>query len=342
MSPSDVSPTLLPVLQGPALPEEVCTQAVEWMVALQAPGANEATQQAWQHWRTSHADHERAWRHIESFSAQLRGLDAPLVHGTLERGEAASRQRRRAIRYLAVALFTGSGAWLARDPLHTGWQDWTADHRTRTGERRTVTLADATRIDLDTASAIAVRFSPRARLVELLHGQILITTGADATGDTAAPFRPFLVNTPDGRLRALGTRFSVRRYGSETHLAVFDGAVEIQPALAPSATRVLRAGEQTRFGRLEITPTQPLTAGEPAWAKGMLVARDMPLAEFVAELERYRPGRVACAPGIAHLKVSGIYPLDDTDRVIDMLLRTQPVEARTMTRFWITLRPRGT
>lgn len=340
MSASDLPPTLLPALQGPALPEEVCTQAVEWMVALQAPDASEATRQAWQQWRASHADHERAWRHIESFSAQLRGLDAPLVHGTLARGTEAPLQRRRAIRYLAMALFTGTGAWLARDQLHSGWQDFHADHRTRTGERRTVTLADATRIDLDTASAIAVRFTPRERVVELLRGQILVTTGTDPAS-AAAPHRPFLVDTPDGRMRALGTCFSVRRYGGDTHLAVFEGAVEVQPAHAPTATRTLRAGEQVRFSRLDVSPTQALAAAEPAWTQGMLVARDMPLAEFVAELERYRVGRVSCAPEIAGLKVSGIYPLDDTDRVIDMLLRTQAIEARTMTRFWVTLRPRG-
>jgi transmembrane sensor len=71
----------------------------------------------------------------------------------------------------------------------------------------------------------------------------------------------------------------------------------------------------------------------------MLVAHDMPLAEFIGELARYRPGRLACDPAIAHLRVSGIYPLADTTQVLDMLTRTLPVDVRQTTRFWVSVVP---
>ena len=47
---------------------------------------------------------------------------------------------------------------LARDGLVLQWQDLNADYRTGTGQRRALTLTDGTRVDLDTRSAIALRY----------------------------------------------------------------------------------------------------------------------------------------------------------------------------------------
>ena len=71
----------------------------------------------------------------------------------------------------------------------------------------------------------------------------------------------------------------------------------------------------------------------------MLVASGMRLDRFLAELGRHRPGLLHCDPAIAGLRVSGTYPLADTDRVLDMLRTTLPVEIRFMTRYWATVRP---
>ncbi len=325
-----------PSVAGGPLPEAVSRRAVAWLVALDAPGSTDATRRACERWRREHADHERAWQHLESVGQRLRELSPPLAHGTLVRSaEGGDRaRRRRAIKALAVAAFAGSGAWLARDSLRDEWLDWQADHRTATGERREVELADGTRIRLDTASAIDVRFDAAQRTVSLLHGQMMVTTGAD-------PARPFLVETAQGTLRPIGTRFTVRQNTGSGHLVVLEGAVEVRPGDAGFAARVLRAGEQASFTRTAIEPARPADAAAAAWSSGMLVAHDMPLREFIAELSRYRAGRLACDPAVAELRVSGIYPLADTDRVLDMLLRTLPIETYSLTRYWVSVRPRG-
>lgn len=319
-----------PLLDGPPVPQQVSREAVDWLVALQAPDASEATRAAWQHWCAAHADHARAWEHIAAFGAQLRGLPAPLALGALNQG--ASGRRRTALRLLCLAGITGSAAWWGRDAGRLAWLDWQADHHTATGERRQIVLADASRIDLDTASAIAVRFDAGLRHVRLLHGRMLVSTTVDAAG------RPFVVDTEHGRLRALGTRFAVRQQEQQVQLAVFEGAVEIRPADASDALRTVSAGEQTVFHRTAVAAPQPVEAADGAWVAGMLVARDMALADFVAELARYRPGHLACDPAVAQLPVSGIYPLQDTDRVLDMLARTLPVVIEQRTRYWVTVR----
>ncbi|WP_454694270.1 FecR domain-containing protein [Achromobacter aegrifaciens] len=338
ISPADPSPTAFPQLDGPPLPANVSLRAVEWLVALQAADASDATREACQRWRAAHPDHERAWRHIETFGQQLRSLNTPLVRGALTHEDRSGRARRRAVKTLALALFAGGGAWLARDSLWRGWQDWRSDYHTDAGGRLGVTLADASRIDLDTGSAIDVRFDREQRLVRLLRGQILVTTAPDP----AAPLgRPFLVETAQGRVRALGTRYSVRQFPGRSHVAVFEGAVEIRPDLLADAPLLVHAGEQASFTRDAVGPTRTAEQSDASWSVGMLVAQDMPLSDFIAELARYVPGRLACAPDAGRLMVSGVYPLDDVDRVLDMLRRTLPVDVDRMTRYWVTVRLRG-
>ncbi|MBR8653598.1 FecR domain-containing protein [Achromobacter sp. Marseille-Q0513] len=332
--------TVLPILEGPPLPQQVSQRAVQWLVALQAPKVSDATRDAWRRWRDEHPDHERAWRHIESFGVQLRELNGPLASATLAHG-GASRRRRTALKALALAALTGGGAWLARDGIRREWQDLRADHHTAIGQRRAFALADASRIDLDTDSAIDVRFDSAQRLVRLLRGRILVATAPDPAEDMARPARPFLVETPQARLRALGTRFIVRQDADGGHLAVLEGAVEIRPLGAPQAVRVIAAGEQAGFDRDGVAAPLAADPQAGAWSTGMLVARDMRLDDFIAELSRYRHGRLACDPAAASLKVSGIYPLDDSERVLDMLQRTLPIDVHRLNRYWITLRLRG-
>ena len=62
------------------------------------------------------------------------------------------------------------------------------------------------------------------------------------------------------------------------------------------------------------------------------------LAAFCAELSRYRPGLLQCAPEVRALRVSGSFPLGDTDRTLTMLASTYPVDVQTRMRgYWITV-----
>ena len=319
---------------GASTPEAASLQAVEWLVRLQAGDATPEVEQAWRAWRDSDPEHEQSWLHVEGCMARMRALPAPLAHGTLTRKPIhaqANAARRQSLTFLAL-LAVGGGAWLAGGDEQARF--WLADYRTGTGELRHVVLDDGTRIALNTASSIDVRYDARQRLVTLLRGEIMVSTARDPAG------RPFLVQTAQGRLQPVGTRFAVRAGGEFTHLGVFAGAVDIVPEQATDAVRRLQAGEQVTFTAGRIGSVEALPAGADAWTTGMLVAHDMPLADFIGELARYRHGRLACDPAIAHLRVSGIYPLADTTQVLDMLTRTLPVDVRQSTRFWVSVVPR--
>lgn len=318
---------------GASTPEAASLQAVEWLVRLQAGDATLEVEQAWRAWRGSDPENEQAWQHVEGCMARMRALPAPLAHGTLARKPIhaqANAARRQSLKFLAL-LAVGGGAWLAGGDEQARF--WLADYRTGTGELRHVVLDDGTRIALNTASSIDVRYDARQRLVTLLKGEIMVSTARDPAG------RPFLVQTAQGRLQPVGTRFAVRAGGDVTHLGVFAGAVDVMPRLAPGAVQRLHPGQKTMFTAKRMGAIEALPAGADAWTTGMLVAHDMPLADFIGELARYRHGRLACDPAIAHLRVSGIYPLADTTQVLDMLTRTLPVDVRQSTRFWVSVLP---
>ena len=69
------------------------------------------------------------------------------------------------------------------------------------------------------------------------------------------------------------------------------------------------------------------------------MADEMRLGEFADELARYRPGVVRCSSEVAGLRISGVFPLDDTDRILASLTDVLPVRVRMRTRYWAAIEP---
>ena len=118
-----------------------------------------------------------------------------------------------------------------------------------------------------------------------------------------------------------------------------EGAVAVRPANDATAMRVIAAGQAARFTDIRVDAPSPVTDADIAWLDGMLVAANMRLADFLAEIDRYRPGRLRCDPAVADLRVSGTFPLADTDRILDALRGTLPVRIHFLTRYWTTVLP---
>lgn len=300
----------------------ILDEAAEWLVVLHAGTVSADDHRAWMAWRARSPAHEHAWQRAERLMGQLGNMPAALAMPALDR----PRARRAALAKLAALLVAAPAAWGA-----WRWSDaegWTADYRSATGERRDLRLDDGTRLTLNTGSAVDIRYDAGQRTVLLRSGEIHIETAADP--------RPFEVRTRDGTLRALGTRFTVRQQDDHTQLAVQEGAVRITTG---QDQRVLPAGEQADFSARGID-SAPLSPASGAWLQGMLLADAMPLGEVVAELARYRKGVTRCDPAVAHLRVSGTFPLADTDRALAMLAATYPVAvASRLGGYWVTLGP---
>jgi transmembrane sensor len=316
-------------------PFDALEQAADWYALLQSSEATEHDHARWRVWFDASASHQEAW----ALALKVRDRFAPLQSSGLRRqatdayhAARVSLAKRRAL--LGITALAGSGmlGWaLLRDtslPLLA--QALVADQRSATGEIREVALTDGTHVWLNTASAFNIDFDASLRRIHLLAGEILISTAAD-------PARPLVVDTAQGRMRALGTRFTVRLEDELTLLAVYQGAVEVAPA-ASDARQVVRAGQQVRFGADRIDAVEAADPAREAWAQGRLVASNISLQALVAELSRYTHGHLGVAPEVADLRVLGSYPVLDTDRTLDMLAQVLPIRIHRPLPWWTTIR----
>ncbi|MCS4294978.1 transmembrane sensor [Comamonas sp. BIGb0152] len=322
-----------------AIPPAVAQAAVRWLLDLE-PGDSATARrkrQQWQQWLDADPLHAQAWQRMAQVDSQLRGVPTAVAVQTLA---SPALSRRHAVR-LAVMLGAGAGGLLAvgHSPLGTqAWLSATADLSTATGQQQRSVLADGTRLLLNTASAVDLRYSSSERLIVLRAGEIHIESAADPSPDPATgQARPLRVRSSQGWARAIGTRFSVSQYPDHTLVQVQEGQVELQLRQDRSQTLRLAAGEQGRIGASQLLHEAAAPASEMAWTQGMLVADDMRLGDFVAELARYRSGHLHCSPEAAALRVSGSYPLGDTDRVLAALSRALPVHTISRTRWWVTV-----
>lgn len=313
-------------------------QAAEWYALLKSEEVTEGDRSRWHAWLDSDPEYRLAWRYVESISSRFEPIQTTADPRRTADGlwEANTRviRRRQVLAGLVGLSGTGLLGWVSwrHTPLPLMAQAWRADHRTATGETREVILPDGTRAWLNTATAVNQHYDTRQRRLQLVTGEILIDTARDTFGKEP---RPFFVDTPQGRLRALGTRFTVRLDGEQTFLAVYQGAVEAHTRKGASA--VLQAGQQTRFTPDAVADIQPADAAREAWSHGVLVAQDIPLREVVAELRRYRHGHLGIAPEVANLRVFGNFPLNDTDDTLDMLATALPVRISRTLPWWVSI-----
>lgn len=307
--------------------------AAQWFATLCSGEVTPQQNQKWQQWLAQDEDHRWAWQRVESLQGQLHNMPGKFSYQTLNHARQQSDvTRRRVLKSLLVLLGLG-GTWKAwQSPAGQGLL---ADARTSTGEIKTLRLPDNSQLSLNTASAADIRFTDTQRLIRLHQGEISITTARD---NQPVP-RPFLVQTQQGMLRALGTEFIVRQQDDATTLTVLKHAVEITLRDQPEGVLQISESHAVRFTGSAFGDITAITGGAGSWTHGVLSVSDWRLADVIAELARYRHGHLSCDPSVADLRISGTFPLKDTDSVLEILSRTLPVKIQTATRYWVKVVP---
>ena len=140
---------------------------------------------------------------------------------------------------------------------------------------------------------------------------------------------------------ARGERQRVERPDRVAGIPVLDGHVEVMPNTYTGLPLSVQAAHLVNFTRKGWDTPRATDANSGAWADGMLVAAHMRLEDFLGELGRYRRGQVNCDPQVANLLISGSYPLDDSERILDLLEVSLPVKVRRFTRYWVTVQARA-
>lgn len=338
-------------------PPNLARQASEWLVLLTCddPAERARGQAGFDAWKAADERHARAAERIEAFIGRVEGVrqathgDPRPAHAALDAAYEGQRRLRRKARQRAGAALLAAIAlavpvWFAAavpPPSHL-----LADVRSSEREWVSRTLPDGTQITLSGASAIDLHFDEKSRTVELLAGDIRVDVAKDAQ-------RPFYVQTPLARIRALGTRFAVSHEKGRSSLEMFESQVAVQALPQDGAgdetgrPTVVRAGERVELTREGIGQVERIDAErvENGWRQHQLVLVDRPLSEVLAQLARHRPGGIHYdAREIESLRVSAVLPLDRPDEALQLLqtsfpeLRLRFLAGRWV---WVGLQPAG-
>jgi transmembrane sensor len=205
-------------------------------------------------------------------------------------------------------------------------------YHTGIGEQRVVDLEDHSRIVLDAATRLRVRFTRDARIVELQDGQAQFSVAKD-------PTRPFKVNAGGRTIVAVGTVFTVEYVDSQVYVAMMEGKVAVvtTDVSAIASTNAgggegisLIAGEAlhvSRDGRSSVTPKADLEAAT-AWREGKVVIRTEPLSEAVQRMNRYSRLQIRIDDGaLAAKQISGVFEAGDTQGFVSAIEQYLPVVA---------------
>lgn len=282
-------------------------EAAAWFTRLKQESVSEATIDAFMAWRreptndAAYSEVEARWRQADRVSN-----DPELVRLTetaLRRGKPWDIVKRLLSRNLLPLGLVG--ATLAGALVFLILRLQPQAYETDVGVQQIVRLSDGSVLRLNTASRIQVHYARNERRLVLQRGEAFFEVAHDVA-------RPFIVVAGDTRVRALGTKFDVRRTGGATQVTLAEGRVE-----------VARPGRKEQW---TLTPNQKITlngapaAPQPAdaavatsWTQGRLRFHDTPLIEAVSEVNRYSRSKITLDAGpIEHERVSGVFDTGDT------------------------------
>ena len=311
--------------------DDIHQTALQWQITLWSGEVTDEEQQSFQHWLDASPDHQSAWQNIQHINDQLGEVPEAITGRVLRVTRSPNVSRRKLL--FSLGIIAGSGTIVLQLKHTPPWQTLMADLHTGRGEFKTEILPDGSEIILNTASAADVQFNDISRRIRLHNGEIHIATAVDKS----ASYRPFIVETRVGTVRAIGTRFTIRQLQNDQtiQVQVFEGSVELSPSLGKPLQ--IKAGQQAQFDEQQISDTSQVNINSQAWAQGLLVVEHQRLGQFIQELSRYRQGVLRCDPGVADLIISGVYPLKDTDAILASLPQALPVKISAISRYWITV-----
>ena len=293
--------------------------AIDWVVHLRSGVATEADRRAFTTWRERSAAHEAAARFAETLWTDLgetRTLAEPAQIPGSQPQQRPQRHTKQWTRrtFIGVAAAASLAAVVVGSGLFGPISGLGADHVTRTGERREITLPDGSTAWMNSTSALSVSYDGNQRQLHLHAGEGYFTVVRD-------PARPFRVQAGDVEVSALGTAFSVRRLGGEVQVVVTESAVAVRSPAAEPGFHVPagKAATVTADGSVRGPAATDVTAAT-AWTRGKLIFNARPLAELAAELERHQSGRILILDErLRSLKFSGVLPLDDPNAAARIL-----------------------
>lgn len=282
-------------------PTRAESEASEWLVLLDSPAVPQHEIERFQAWLAASDENKRAWAEVSQTWDKLGPILASLPPEALRArvadndnaspGTSASRLARWAAPAALAAAIAVIALFIPIPRPETAPEN-AVSYVTQVRDLRTLSLDDGSTIELSPLAEARVAFSAAERRVELTRGTALFEVTPDRD-------RPFIVATPYGEVRVVGTAFAVRIGQENATASVVRGIVEGAPRqgaslwarLTPAPTpAIAHADEEIRLGRRDAEVVE-LDAVEVeqrlAWREGKVAADNVSLREAAEEVTRF-------------------------------------------------------
>ncbi len=348
----------------PNLPE-LNQQAINWLITLRADNISDEDMHGFADWLSQDATHAAAFAEAEDMlnnmlaaGASLRQklsntvvdvskpIPAQAIEPVVAVIQAKTRKQPNLTKYwLAIPLALAATllvAVLGVMPQQAHLFDaYLSDYHTGTGEQRDIQLTDGSHLLLNTNSAVSVDYQDAIRLITLHHGQVRFTVAKDTN-------RPFEVHSGGLSVRALGTVFEV--YNQETgdiSVTVQEHAASARLSIPEQTTPpeqqqvvVINEGQQLHYlGGQHLPAPQASDINQlTAWQQQKLFINDRPLSEAIAELNRYRNGRIVVPDAnLNDQRITGVFSLANPDETLHTLSTALALQETSFGSWWVVL-----
>lgn len=307
-----------------AIPENPNDAASYWFTRVRGGLMGEAEAAQFARWRAL-PEHDQAyremlavWRVAETVPDEvLRAIVSMPPKQETVRSAVKRRHLRWSFAVLSAAAVTGVAS---RYALMSG-ATFTRQYATDIGERRQVTLPDGSIVNLNTATTMTVHYSDDRRYVDLTSGEAVFSVASNKE-------KPFIVEAGLGRVRVTGTLFSVRRDTDRVSVGVESGSVEVtRGTWWWRHTEVLATGQGVTVSAdaMDRMPEGTDVSAIAAWQQGKVVFDGTALPRVVAEINRYRKQPIRLQGELMHLRIAGVFSVDDTETFLTILPALIPV-----------------
>jgi transmembrane sensor len=284
--------------------------AIAWLTRLTSGAATQADAEELRTWRAKSPAHEEAFR-VASIAWREAGQAFRLRSTAIE-----TDLGRRGFLKIAAASCGGAvaaasaGIWLGALP---SLGDLLADYYTAVGQQERIVLSDGSDLELDADSAIDADFTSDTRSLTLLRGAAYFNAVVDNK-------REFRVTAGSGTVTANNAGFAVSMGEDDTTVDCLEGQVTVECG----RTVQLSKGERLNYTKHDVSePLQVSPEVAAPWLRGLLIFSDQPLTSVVADLNRYRKGKViVSSSSIGERRVSGVFHLARPDEVVANLVNS--------------------
>jgi transmembrane sensor len=308
---------------------KTATQAAYyWQAQLSSDLVTEQHRREFESWLDERPENQIAWQEVNAFWTGLDDLTEADISFE-KNGQVidfkTSRPAKPRSRFTRPALGIAASLLLMASFIYAQGGFYFADYTTAPGQQRNVILADGSEIIMNTGTAISVNYSEQHRQIILHDGEAYFKVAPDTN-------RPFEVQTHSGQVRALGTEFNIKTGQQDETVIVHQHAVKVTTENG-KVIASLPEGKQVTFSGNEISPVTAanLQRGK-AWLNQRMIFQDRPLAEVIAELNRYRSGQIIIMNNdIKTLPVTGVFATDDTNIALQTIEQSLPITVTKIT-----------